>query len=94
MRLGLTFARPLPLNNFRSRSPGMRAAGPDRISQILTDCETSSKETPMAVRKLDTAVVDARTGVRMKSDPSKIDPLKLKLGKSVARHDPRLGSVL
>jgi hypothetical protein len=25
----------------------------------------------------------------MKSDPSKIDPLKLKLGKSVARHDPR-----
>ena len=43
----------------------------------------------MAVRKLDTAVVDARTGVRMKSDPTKIDPLKLKLGKSVARHDPR-----
>jgi hypothetical protein len=25
----------------------------------------------------------------MKSDPSKIDPLKLKLGKGVARHDPR-----
>src|ERR1700758_5629088 len=43
----------------------------------------------MAVRKLDPAVVDARTGVRMKSDPTKIDPLKLKLGKSVARHDPR-----
>ena len=25
----------------------------------------------------------------MKSDPSKIDPLKLKLGKGTARHDPR-----
>jgi hypothetical protein len=43
----------------------------------------------MAVRKLDPAVVDARTGVRMKSDPTKVDPRKLKMGKSVARHDPR-----
>ena len=43
----------------------------------------------MAVRKLDPAAVDARTGVRMKSDPTKIDPRKLKMGKSVARHDPR-----
>ena len=43
----------------------------------------------MAVRKLDRTVVDARSGVTMKSDPTKIDPRKLKLGKSVARHDPR-----
>src|ERR1035441_10370083 len=43
----------------------------------------------MAVRKLDGAVVDARLGVTMKSDPTRIDPRKLKLGKSVARHDPR-----
>ncbi len=43
----------------------------------------------MAVRKLDPEVVDARSGVRMKSDPTKIDPRKLKLGKGVARHDPR-----
>lgn len=43
----------------------------------------------MAVRKLDSAVVDSRAGVTMKSDPSKIDPKKLKLGKGVARHDPR-----
>jgi len=43
----------------------------------------------MAVRKLDPAAVDARTGVRMKSDPTKVDPRKLKMGKSVARHDPR-----
>src|ERR1019366_4365184 len=51
--------------------------------------EISPKETPMAVRKLDGAVVDARLGVTMKSDPTGIDPRKLKLGKSVARHDPR-----
>jgi len=43
----------------------------------------------MAVRKLDPSAVDARSGVRMKSDPTKIDPRKLKMGKSVARHDPR-----
>ena len=43
----------------------------------------------MAVRKLDTKVVDSRAGVTMKSDPSKIDPKKLKLGKGGARHDPR-----
>lgn len=43
----------------------------------------------MAVRKLDSAVVDARTGIRMKSDPTRIDPLKLKMGKAAARHDPR-----
>ena len=43
----------------------------------------------MAVRKLEPVADDARTGVRMKSDPSKIDPLKLKLGKGTARHDPR-----
>jgi hypothetical protein len=43
----------------------------------------------MAVRKLDPAVVDARAGVTMKSDPTRIDPRKLKLGKSGARHDPR-----
>ncbi len=43
----------------------------------------------MAVRKLEPAAPDARAGVRMKSDPTRIDPLKLKLGKSAARHDPR-----
>ncbi len=43
----------------------------------------------MAVRKLDPEVVDARTGVRMKSDPNRVDPRKLKLGKGIARHDPR-----
>jgi hypothetical protein len=42
----------------------------------------------MAVKKLDRAP-DARMGVTMRSDPTKIDPRKLKLGKSVARHDPR-----
>ncbi|MGC1645214.1 MAG: hypothetical protein WA741_05240 [Candidatus Sulfotelmatobacter sp.] len=43
----------------------------------------------MAVRKLEPGADDSRAGVRMKSDPSKIDPLKLKLGKGAARHDPR-----
>lgn len=41
----------------------------------------------MAVRKLDTA--DARRSVAMRSDSTRIDPRKLKLGKGVARHDPR-----
>jgi hypothetical protein len=43
----------------------------------------------MAVRKLDSSAADARFGVRMRSDPTQIDPMKLKLGKSTARHDPR-----
>jgi hypothetical protein len=40
----------------------------------------------MVVRKLD---LDARQNVAMRSDPSRVDPRKLKLGKSAARHDAR-----
>src|ERR1700689_1515906 len=43
----------------------------------------------MAVKKLEPALSDPRKGITMKSDPTRIDPHKLKLGKSVARHDPR-----
>jgi hypothetical protein len=43
----------------------------------------------MAVRKLDSSAADARAGVTMRSDPTRIDPHKLKLGKGDARHDPR-----
>jgi hypothetical protein len=43
----------------------------------------------MAVRKLDREVNDARAGITMRPDPARIDPHKLKLGKGVARHDPR-----
>src|SRR6266481_1900689 len=43
----------------------------------------------MAVRKLEPALPDARQGVAMKSDPTRVDPRKLKLGKGTARHDPR-----
>jgi len=56
----------------------------------------------MAIRKLDMTKLDstkpgvtkpgvpeARQGVTMKQDPTRIDPLKLKLGKQAARHDPR-----
>jgi hypothetical protein len=43
----------------------------------------------MAVRRLQPAAADDRAGIRMKSDPTQIDPSKLKLGKSTARHDPR-----
>jgi hypothetical protein len=43
----------------------------------------------MAVRKLDRAVADSRAGVTMRQDPTRIDPRKLKLGKGLARHDPR-----
>jgi hypothetical protein len=41
----------------------------------------------MAVRKLD--LPDARRSVALRSDPTQIDPMKLKLGKQAARHDPR-----
>jgi hypothetical protein len=43
----------------------------------------------MVIKKLDAHPTDARQSVTMKSDPSRIDPLKLKLGKGPARHDPR-----
>jgi hypothetical protein len=43
----------------------------------------------MAVKKLDIHPTDARLSVTMKSDPTRIDPLKLKLGKGPARYDPR-----
>lgn len=43
----------------------------------------------MAIRKLDTRLTAAGRSVTFKSDPTKIDPLKLKLGKQAPRHDPR-----
>src|SRR5258708_38970007 len=43
----------------------------------------------MAIRKLDPRDTNARRNIGVKSDPSKVDPLKLKLGKLTARHDPR-----
>ena len=39
----------------------------------------------MAVKKLDTHPTDARKSVTVKSDPTRIDPLKLKLGKHAAQ---------
>src|SRR5271156_3836654 len=41
----------------------------------------------MALKKLD--MVGARQSVAMQTDPSRVDPRKLKLGKQAARHDPR-----
>jgi hypothetical protein len=43
----------------------------------------------MAIRKLDSSLPDSRKSVALRSDPTRVDPKKLKLGKSVARHDPR-----
>jgi hypothetical protein len=43
----------------------------------------------MSIKKLVADPTDARRSVSVKSDPTRIDPLKLKLGKHVARHDPR-----
>lgn len=43
----------------------------------------------MAVRKLDLSLPDSRKSVAMRDDPTRVDPKKLKLGKSTARHDPR-----
>jgi len=41
----------------------------------------------MAIRKLD--VEGPRPSVALRSNPAQVDPRKLKLGKHVARHDPR-----
>lgn len=41
----------------------------------------------MAVKKL--SLPDSRKSVAMRNDPTQVDPKKLKLGKQVARHDPR-----
>jgi hypothetical protein len=43
----------------------------------------------MAVRKINLALPDSRKNVALRNDPTRIDPKKLKLGKQVARHDPR-----
>jgi len=43
----------------------------------------------MAVKKLEGTLPASRRSVAMRSDPTRIDPLKLKLGKATARHDPR-----
>lgn len=43
----------------------------------------------MAVRKLDAPLSDSRKSVALRNDPTRVDPRKLKLGKLVARHDPR-----
>ena len=43
----------------------------------------------MALRKIDFTVPDSRKDVTLRNDPTRIDPKKLKLGKQIARHDPR-----
>jgi hypothetical protein len=43
----------------------------------------------MAVKKLGPSLPDSRQSVALREDPTRIDPRKLKLGKSAARHDPR-----
>lgn len=43
----------------------------------------------MAVRKIDLSLPDSRKSVALRNDPTRVDPKKLKLGKQVARHDPR-----
>jgi hypothetical protein len=43
----------------------------------------------MAVKKIDVSLPESRRSVALRDDPTKVDPRKLKLGKSAARHDPR-----
>jgi hypothetical protein len=43
----------------------------------------------MSVKMLATPPADSRSSIAVKSDPTRIDPLKLKLGKHPPRHDPR-----
>ena len=42
----------------------------------------------MAVRKINLALPDSRKSVALRTDPTRVDPQKLKLGKQAARHDP------
>jgi hypothetical protein len=43
----------------------------------------------MSVKMLAAEPADPRKSITIKTDPSRIDPLKLKLGKHAPRHDPR-----
>ena len=43
----------------------------------------------MAVKKINLALPDSRKNVALRDDPTRVDPKKLKLGKQLARHDPR-----
>ena len=43
----------------------------------------------MVVKKLDKTATHSRQSVAMRDDPTRIDPRKLKLGKTPPRHDPR-----
>ena len=43
----------------------------------------------MSVKMLVTDPMDTRKGITVKSDPTRIDPLKLKLGKHPPVQDPR-----
>jgi hypothetical protein len=43
----------------------------------------------MALKKVEPALPESRRSVTLRSDPTRIDPRKLKLGKQAARHDPR-----
>jgi len=43
----------------------------------------------MVIKKLQSSLADSRKSVALRSDPTRIDPRKLKLGKQAARHDPR-----
>ena len=48
----------------------------------------------MAVRKIDCTVSDSRKNITMRNDPTRIDPMKLKLGKLRIRSLERLREVL
>ena len=43
----------------------------------------------MAVKKLESSATETRPSVAMRTDVTRTDPRKLKLGKQAARHDPR-----
>ena len=43
----------------------------------------------MAVKKLESELIASRKGSRWIGPETRVDPQKLKLGKSDARHDPR-----
>ena len=58
------------------------------IPRRHTNRRSPERNPAMSIKML-TTFPDPRKSVIMKPDPTRIDPLKLKLGKQPARHDPR-----
>jgi hypothetical protein len=79
----------IPSNSFPRFNPRVvQVLGPPPSGASITSLLMERSHT-VAIRKLVPGLPDARRSVALKSDPTKVDPKKLKLGKLPVRHDPR-----